>query len=471
MNYNKPIKNTGSKLSTNPNRNNNNINRNNNNNINRNNNNNINRNNNNNNKVSESRKILIDFYINEKNSLGTKHENDFTIEKKKIDNNEFKRPYTKKSIISNNIYDNNNSNSNKNWKCNIQNLSDKEIYNKFGHYSFEKKEDTIIIFHKTNASNKKINIKNFDESIIGFPNIGNSCYINSFLQILLHTPNFLKILYKHNINEENSLTYNLINLSEYPLEDNFIINIKKIMGEINQKYNTYSPGDSQHFGIDFIDTLISECKNEDSLNDSYCSTLENFSSKIKKTEQYNNFKNHYNRKDDEIEELFQFSEVSSGSKPGLYSFSIYLHIELIFPPNQNNKISLTELLDYKYQNNKNNSINKNKIKAQLADLPKILIISFDRGVEKRNVIKTKVSFKENLNLEPYIDKQLIADKNIKYQLYAINERYGKIKSQGHYVSFIKIKNQQWYRFSDIYVEKCEPDFNSPDVFGLYYQKI
>lgn len=243
------------------------------------------------------------------------------------------------------------------------------------------------------------------------------------------------------------------------------------MGEINQKYNTYSPGDSQNFGIDFIDTLISECKNEDSLNDSYCSTLENFSSKIKKTEQYNNFKNHYNRKDDKIEELFQLSEVSNGLKSGSYSFSIYLHIELIFPPNQNNKISLTELLDYKYQNNKNNSINKNKIKAQLADLPEILIISFDRGVEKRNVIKTKVSFEENLNLEPYIDRQLITDKNIEYQLYAINERYGKIKSQGHYVSFIKIKNQQWYRFSDIYVEKCEPDFNSPDVFGLYYQRI
>jgi len=41
--------------------------------------------------------------------------------------------------------------------------------------------------------------------------------MNSFLQILLHTPSFLpkqKFLYKNNI-EENALIYNLIKLSEY----------------------------------------------------------------------------------------------------------------------------------------------------------------------------------------------------------------------------------------------------------------
>lgn len=41
---------------------------------------------------------------------------------------------------------------------------------------------------------------------IGFNNIGHTCYMNSFLQILLHTPNFLpkiKELYYNKVNENN----------------------------------------------------------------------------------------------------------------------------------------------------------------------------------------------------------------------------------------------------------------------------
>jgi ubiquitin C-terminal hydrolase len=37
----------------------------------------------------------------------------------------------------------------------------------------------------------------------GYENIGNSCYINSFLQILWHTPNFTKNLKKEYKNSKN----------------------------------------------------------------------------------------------------------------------------------------------------------------------------------------------------------------------------------------------------------------------------
>ena len=36
------------------------------------------------------------------------------------------------------------------------------------------------------------------------------------------------------------------------------------MGEVNSKYGTFKPGDSQSFVIDFLDKLISESKNENS---------------------------------------------------------------------------------------------------------------------------------------------------------------------------------------------------------------
>ena len=164
-----------------------------------------------------------------------------------------------------------------------------------------------------------------------------------------------------------------------------------------------------------------------------------------------------------LKNYFNFAEISQKSSYNIYSFSIVLHIELLFPPKQNKSLSLKDLLEYKYPRNGNN---------KLADLPEILSISFNRGIVGKNVIKTKVSFSEELNLDPYIDSEIIKKKDNKYKLYAINERYGHFKSQGHYVSYIKL-NQQWNSFSDLYVNVCgydEPNFNSPDVFGLYYTK-
>lgn len=138
-----------------------------------------------------------------------------------------------------------------------------------------------------------------------------------------------------------------------------------------------------------------------------------------------------------------------------------MNIELSFPPDSYGTLTLTRLMDERYVTK------KNKNNPKLADIPEILIITFIRGVEGKNVIKTKVSFDEQLELSPYIDTELYKKKNTTYILYGVNERYGQFKTQGHYVSFIKV-NSTWWRFSDLYVSKWAPPFISPDVFGLFY---
>ena len=73
---------------------------------------------------------------------------------------------------------------------------------------------------------------------IGFNNIGHTCYMNSFLQILLHTPNFLpkiKELYYNKVNE-NTLIYNLIKLSEYPYDSRYLKEIKKTIAKTLSEY-------------------------------------------------------------------------------------------------------------------------------------------------------------------------------------------------------------------------------------------
>ena len=344
-------------------------------------------------------------------------------------------------------------------------LSDKELYQMFGTYNTSKDENGKTIFFtdsKLYKQSENVKVTNFINSINGFANIGNSCYMNSFLQILFHTPYFLEYIEEYKDYDSDTLIYNIKFLSKYPYKSQYLYNIKSIMGEVNSKYGTFNPGDSQSFAVDFIDQLISECKDEFSNDESVKSSY--IQSKAKS---YKTFCEEFHNKKDKIERLFQFTEISKQTtSTGNYNFSININIELCFPLNCSNPINIYTLLDGKYSRKDINKENKPK----LCDLPVILIITIIRGIEGRGVIKTKVSFNEDLDLSPYLDYELANKLKNKayYKLYAINERFGQYKSQGHYICFIKLKGIKWYRFSDLWVTPDYPDFCSSDVFGLYY---
>jgi len=298
--------------------------------------------------------------------------------------------------------------------------------------------------------------------------------MNAFLQILLHTPNFLKNLRKYKSNNPGTLLYNLLYLSLYPYNTDYLYKIKEIMKEIKSEYGAFIPGDSQVFAIDFLDKLIYEIKGKDYSDDSFDSN--NDDNKISKIEKYALFIKDINKNKNIFEKIFQFCEVTKGSDNNKFFFSVNLNIDLTFPKNKNAYISLAELLNEKYQVNGNINgnygLDNNRVKtSKIADLPQVLIISFARSVSGKNIIKATVSFPEILEVDSYIDPELKKYNNIsctKYILYAVNERYGQSKSQGHYVCYIKIKNANWYRFSDYYVHPSKPDLKSDDVYGLYY---
>lgn len=344
-------------------------------------------------------------------------------------------------------------------------FSNKEKYEMIGKYDIRyDKKNNLVYSNDNNEYYKKMKnkqINNFQTSYSGFPNIGNSCYMNSFLQILLHTPNFISIIDQYNANnDDQGLLMNLYNLTIYPYNSIYLHNIKKIMGSVNKDYLYYEPGDSQRFAIDFIDKLISESKNENSFLD-YSVMDENFKNRIEK---YDNFIEKFNNKSDNIEKLFQFVEVSRGNFKILDNFSINLNIELNFPTNYKNNINIYDLLNMKYNED-----------LKIADLPEILIISLNRGITGKKLIKTNVSFPLELNIDKYIDKSLINNLQSKnYTLYAINERYGQSKNQGHYTCYIKIKlnpnKECWRYFSDLYVIDSEPKLYSTNVYGLYYYR-
>lgn len=433
----------------------------------------------------------------------------------------------------------------------------KEDINSYYIYTKEKEDKKITNFELTNN--------------IGFTNIGHTCYMNSFLQILLHTPSFLpklKDIYEKNKIGENTLVHNLIKLSEYPYTTRYLKEIKNIISVPYPKYGLYEQNDTQNFAVDFIDALINELKNETSYESESNEDNKNFEitkvedNLIYKKNKYNEFIEGIEKSGEKtfIEDLFLIIESTIRYNGILVEknkvrFDLLLNIELTFLlDNLQNDYTLYELLDIKYNkfntifkkviltdNNKksiknefannqslnqketytfydylksflntinifkffncsccekkksiikedyiNKALNANKVELRLfiennekgkekeiskiVVLPKILIISFVRGLEGQDLISSFISFEEELDLKDYIEKDLF-DRNTvtQYRLFAINIREGFTKTSGHCYSYIKVNNE-WINYNDSYVHPEKPSFNLNNVAGLYYLK-
>jgi len=97
----------------------------------------------------------------------------------------------------------------------------------------------------------------------GFLNLGNTCYLNSGLQLLMNIPEFCQlILNNKNISNEMSLLAEFIIL--YHSDNNGSLKpkfIKKIISKTNNIFSGFSQEDSQEFLIYFLDFIDNQIKN------------------------------------------------------------------------------------------------------------------------------------------------------------------------------------------------------------------
>lgn len=338
--------------------------------------------------------------------------------------------------------------------------------------------------------------KNFciiNRKLIGFSNIGNSCYMNSFLQILFHCPFFLKELKKINnqYNSGKSLIKSLIDLSENPNEKKYLYSIKTFMENISD-YESSNQNDSQEFGKDLINEIIINIKKLKGINEQRSETDINSDiiSITEKTNRYKNFIDKYQKDVISLENMFVVNEcvtVYDDKNISNLIFNTSFDIELTFPLNSNNEYlkqySLKDLLEFKFNTMFNNYIKIDKNCedniTKICKLPKILIISIIRAIKNKDIkdlIQSLLTFPKILNLKDYIDKELIflhpegkSDYNAKYILFAINEKSGDFDFNGHYYCHINIGNE-WYKFMDENVKKSNLFFSSKKVVGLFYKQ-
>ncbi len=349
---------------------------------------------------------------------------------------------------------------------------------------------------RQNQFNKIKNENDFEYKTVGFPNIGNSCYMNSFLQILLHCPNFLKELKKRcsytckNNWANNCLIKIIIDLSnsEHPSNKKYLYSILNRMKNVSD-YEIFIQNDSQDFGKDLINEIFEDYNKFDFLTQKKTSSLLlrdknnrfniiNNNNYYKKQLIYNTFIEKYQKKDNFIEKMFTVNEIETVYKSKRnydYIINTSFDIELTFPiGNIIYDYKLNDLFDFKYCINNNDFENTKFLKVverKVCKLPDILIITIIRKLIGKNFFSYKLSIPEEIDLNKYIDKNIIKDNKTKYNLFAINKKIGKSHLNGHYFCDIKIKDQ-WFEFDDEYVSKFifNPNKSSTSVIGLFYIK-
>lgn len=344
----------------------------------------------------------------------------------------------------------------------------------------------------------------------GMENLGNTCFLNSCLQILLHTQE-LNLLFKNTIPKDNITTINIDKknaglhlVNEYKqLYDfiwtptntksyntvisprRFVHQIHKIAHITNRELFTgWAQNDLTEFLIFFIEYLhmgLYEKKYyELKQNNIPMSKIDNVCIQT--------LQKIYNTEYSKLLDLFygiHISEIHSVRKLESIVPEPFCVIHLPIPQtNQDitiydclNKYTEKELLIKENQWYNENTRQKEDATKQISFwfLPSILIFIFVRF--KPNSIKKNNKFIhfpiKELNMEKYFTLQSKITQQTQYSLYGVANHYGTT-SGGHYTAFVKhaVNTNEWLHFNDAKVDRIE-DVNAivtNNAYCLFYRQ-
>ena len=348
--------------------------------------------------------------------------------------------------------------------------NEKRIENLREKYAQERpKEINESINKRINSKNESLeNSKELNEkgiplakyiipSLTGLNNLGNTCYINTCLQNLIHCSSFInKFLeafkYYNNSTPISNTFYNLI--TEITDNDRFYnkefispVEFVETFRNIHSNFEKYQEHDTQEFCRYLLQDFNKEL-NEVRTPVSYKAELPK--NKNKKESYLNYVKYCLSKEKSIITDLF---------KGG---YDLYQMLKNNFY--KKSYVDMGENCSFCRRTSKKNESMK------IALLPNILIISLQR-INPKNGMKNEalVKFYEGIDFSEIIDTEIQRTNSTKYNLFAISNHIGSINS-GHYYSQIKIGNN-WYCFEDSKVYKIGPqiDMNTKEVYTLFYK--
>ena len=342
-----------------------------------------------------------------------------------------------------------------------------------------------------------MNIEDYkDKGLSGLANLGNTCFVNSCVQILSHTyelNSFLKQeTYKSKLKRTpgTALLLEWDELRKMLWSDNCIISPGKFIKTVQKVaqikgtdlFTGFSQNDLPEFLLFVIDCFHNALSRE--IRMTISGTASNTTDNIA-IQCFEMIKNMYSKEYSEIWNLFYAVHVSeiSDLKTG-ESLKItpepYFILDLPIPSNTNSTTLIDcfnlyvegELLDG--ENGWINDATKERIdirkKIQFWSFPNILVIDLKRFNARFQKSQVLVTFPlDNLDLSEYVigyKKQ-----SYKYELYGVCNHSGGVMG-GHYTSYVKNANGKWYHFNDTSVSEVglPESIVSPKAYVLFYRK-
>ena len=334
-----------------------------------------------------------------------------------------------------------------------------------------------------------------DKGLSGLTNLGNTCFINSCMQIISHTYELNEFLdketYKKKLKKKSDsvLLLEWDNLRKLLWKENCTVTPGKFIQIVqkvsqikgNELFTGFAQNDLPEFLLFIIDCFHSALSREVSMTIN--GNIENQTDEVAK-KCYQMIKEMYSKDYSEIWNIFyaiHISEISSleTSKIINYTPEPYFIIDLPIPEN-NKSPSLYDCFQLYTEgevlqgengladeNGKKVDIRK---KISFCSFPNILVISFKRF--KSNGMKNQIQIQfpvSNLNLSQYAVGYKKDD--YEYDLFGVCNHSGGVLG-GHYTCFIKNSNSKWYHFNDTQVTEIMNIENilCQKAYCLFYRK-
>ena len=355
--------------------------------------------------------------------------------------------------------------------------------------------------------NKSENTTSLDryrkKGYMGLANLGNTCFMNTCLQILNHTYELNDIFLVKKMHTkfhkntkkkpEIELVQQWVELQEIIWNNTGAVSPNKFVHHVQHLANLknkelftgWAQNDLPEFLLFFMDSLHISISREVKMN---IHGNEESSTDKMALECYKMLRGIYEKDYSEIMELFYgiyVSEIRSKITDKVHSHKpeTYFILDLPLPePSANTEISLYQCFDLFTQGEVldgdnawlNETTNqKEAVVKQISfwNLPKILVVSLKRFASFGNNQKRQdlVTFPlENLDLSKYVCGY--DSKKYVYDLFGICNHMGGVMG-GHYTAFVKHIDGDWIHFNDV---ACQPIPNmdvlvSPKAYCLFYR--
>lgn len=332
-----------------------------------------------------------------------------------------------------------------------------------------------------------------NKGLSGLANLGNTCFINSCLQILSHTYELNNFLDNENYKKklknryDSALLLEWDNLRKILWNENCVVSPGKFIKTIQKVaklkkmeiFTGYSQNDVSEFLLFLIECFHNSLSREISVTISGEPKNKTDELAIKCFEMV---KKTYSKDYSEIWNLFyavnvsEITRIDNGKILSLTPEPFFM-VDLPIPSNIKEP-SLIDCFDYyvdgeiieNYKDEETNEKVNIKKRILFWSFPNILAIDLKRFNNRSQKNQIHISFPlDNLDLSKYVIGY--KTEKFKYELFGVCNHSGSTMG-GHYTAYVKNANGAWYHFNDTSVSEIgrNESIISPKAYVLFYRK-